>query len=307
MSTNITGGVATTAGFVPTIWAQSALDVLRANIILAKRVARDYKFNDEQTQGKTINIPYPGKFTAQKKSANTPANTQVPVGGTTYPVVLSEHSYVDFIVEDVAEAQANAPLMQRYIKPAIIAIAEALEVDLFTLHSSFTHSMGTSGTDLTKNSIIAARQQLNTLKNPTTDRTMVISDKDEAALLGDATLAYFFANAQTEAVKEGSIGHLYGFDIFSSQVVPAVAGTPVSTKNLAFHEDAIVLATRPFRGIPEGAGAGAQAYTQVDEESGLLIRVIYQYSMAERGARVGFDMLYGFAKLRDDAGLVVLS
>ena len=276
MSTNITGAVATTGGFIPTIWAQTALDVLRANIVLAKRVARDYKFNDEQSQGKTINIPYPGKFTALKKQANTPASTQTPVGGNFVPVTLSEHAYVDFIVEDVAEAQANAPLMARYVKPAVIAIAEALEADLFTLYPSFTHTIGVSGTDLTKDSIIAARQQLNTLKNPTTDRTMVISDKDEAELLSDPTLTQYFANARSEGVAEGSIGRLYGFDIFPSQLVPAVAGTPLSTKNLAFHEDAIVLATRPFRGIPEGAGAGAHAYTQVDEESGLLIRVIYQ-------------------------------
>ena len=123
MSTNITSGVATTTGFVPTIWAQTALDVLRTNIVLAKRVARDYKFDDQQTQGKTINIPYPGKFTARKKAANTPATTQVPVGGTFIPVTLTEHSYVDFIIEDVAEAQSNAPLMMRLVKPAIIALA----------------------------------------------------------------------------------------------------------------------------------------------------------------------------------------
>jgi hypothetical protein len=307
MSTNITGGVATTAGFVPTIWAQRALDVLRANLVLCKRVARDYKFNDEQSQGKVINIPYPGKFTMQKKSANTPATTQVPVGGTTFPVTLSEHGYVDFIVEDVAEAQANAPLMDRYINPAMIAIAEGLESDLFTLLPSFSHSIGTPGTDIDKATIIEAREQLNAQKNPSTSRTMIVSDKDEAALLNDSTLATFFAFAQPGAVKEGAIGHLYGFDLFPSQLVPTVAGTPVTTRNVAFHEDAIVLATRPFRGIPEGAGAGAQAYTQVDEQSGLLIRVIFQYSMGDRGARVGFDILYGFAKLRDEAAVLVLS
>jgi hypothetical protein len=312
MSTNITGAVATTSGFVPTIWAQMALDVLRANIVLAKRVARDYKFEDQQTQRKTINIPYPGKFTAQKKAANTPATTQVPAGGTFIPVTLTEHSYVDFIIEDVAETQANAPLMMRYVKPAVIAIAEALEADLFTLLPSFTHSIGTAGTDIDKNSVIAARQQLNAQKNPQTDRTLVISDKDEAALLADSTLTQYFANARAEGVAEGSIGRLYGFDIFPSQLAPTVAGSgsppgPTTTRNFAFHEDAIVLATRPFKGIPAGAGAGAESYTQVDEASGLLIRVIYQYSMAERGARVGFDMLYGFTKLRDEAGLLVLS
>lgn len=307
MSTNITGAVAGTAGFIPSVWANTALDVLRSNIVLAKRVARDWKFNDQQSQGKTINIPYPGKFTAQKKAPNTPATTQTPTGGTTIPVTLSEHAYVDFIVEDVAEAQSNGQLMMRYVKPAIIAIAEALEDDLFTLLPDFTAQIGTAGTDLSKADIIAARQALNTAKNPKTDRTMVISDKDEAALLGDPTLAAYFAQSRAEGVAEGSLGRLYGFDVFNSQQIPVVDASPDVTQNFAFHEDAIVLATRPLKGIPEGAAAGAQEHTQVDEESGLLIRVIYQYSMAERGGRVGFDILYGFAQLRDEAGVLVKS
>lgn len=307
MSTNITGAVATTAGFIPTIWAQTALDVLRSQIVLAKRVARDYKFTDQQSQGKTINVPYPGKFTAQKKTANTPASTQTPQGGATVPVTLSEHSYVDFIVEDVAEAQSNGQLMQRYIKPAITAIAEGLEADLFTLVPGFSVAIGTAGTDLTKATVIAARKTLNAAKNPKTDRTLVISDKDEAALLADETLAAYFANARAEGVAEGSLGRLYGFDVFSSQMVPVVDATPDVTQNLAFHEDAILLATRPFRDIPAEAGSRAQAHTQVDEESGLLIRVIYEYSMAERGGRVGFDILYGFTELRNEAGVLVRS
>lgn len=307
MSANITGAVAETSGFIPEVWAQGALDVLKANIVLTKRVARDYKFDDAQTQGKTINVGYPGTMTMRKKLPGQAAQLQTPQGGGTVPVVLDNHGYIDFLVEDVAEAQSNGQLLNRYLKSAAIGMAEGLETDLFTVLPSFTRQIGVAGTDMTKALTIKAREELNKAKNPATDRTFVVSDKDEAALLSDPTLAAYFANARPEAVAEGSIGRVSGFDVFPSQLVPVVPGTPATTRNFAFHEDAIMLATRPFKGIPEGAGARSQTHTQVDEETGILIRVIYEYSMSERGGRVGFDILYGFVKLRDEAGAIVRS
>ena len=279
--------------------------MLRSVIVLAKIVARDYRFEPGWV-GKTLNIPYPGAMTAQDKAANTPATTQVPVGGATIPLTLNKHKYVDFIIEDVAEAQSNGMLMMRYVKPAAIALAEAVENDLFSLYSGLSTSIGVSGTDLTPAMVRTAAKTLDDRKVPQSDRFLVLSNKDKYALLGNSELTQYFANARPEAVREGSLGDLYGFDVRGSQLVSVVAGTPNSTKNLAIHSEAFIMATRPFRDIPMD-GTGVRAQTVVDEESGLLIRVMYQYNMAERGARVGFDILYGFTELSDTRGIVVLS
>src|SRR5665647_89558 len=94
---------ADTAGFIPQIWAQRALDILRANITLTKLVARDTDF-EAGWRGKTLNIPYPGTFTANKKTADSPTTLQLPVGGATVAVTLDQHAYVDWLVEDIARA-----------------------------------------------------------------------------------------------------------------------------------------------------------------------------------------------------------
>lgn len=301
---NIGKTIADTSGFIPQVWAQRALDVLRAYIALVKLVTKDTDFEPGWI-GKTLNIPYPGTFAAQDKAENGTATVQVPTGGANVSVTLNKHKYVDFIVEDIARAQASNELLDRYINPAIIAIAEVLEADLFALYAGLATSIGTSGTDITAALIRTARKTLNDAKVSQAGRFMMVSDKDEVALLGDTNLQNYFANAKPGAVAEGSIGRLYGFDIYQSQLVPVVAGSPNSTKNLAGTKDMFILASRPFKDPP--GQSGVQATTVVDQASGLAIRVLSQYSMADRGQRIGFDILYGVSELRDPCGLVVLS
>jgi len=294
----------TSAGpFIPQIWANTALEILRNRVVLAKLVTRDSDLAAFQV-GDTLNIPYPGAFTANDKAANTAVTLQVPTATTT-TVTLNKHKEASFLVEDAARATANQDIIARYMEAAIIPIAEQIESDLLGLYSGFSNSVGTSGTDITASTIRSARKKLNDLKAPTDNRALVVSTKDEIAILGDSNLQTFFAFAQAQAPKEGSIGRLYGFDVYVSQLVPVVTGTPNSTKNLAFNPGAIILA---MRGLPDApAGTGAQTSVVQDPVSGLSLRVTMAYNASNLGVQVTVDVLYGVAKLRDEKAVVVLS
>lgn len=294
----------TTAGsFIPQVWANTALEILRNRVVLAKLVTRDSDVAAFQV-GDVLNIPYPGAFSANDKAANTSVTLQSPTATTT-SVTLNKHKEASFLIEDAARATANQDLIARYMEAAIVPIAEAIESDLLGLYSGFSNSVGTSGTDITASTIRAARKKLNDLKAPTDNRALVVSTKDEISILGDTSLQSFFAFAQASAVKEGSIGRVYGFDIYASQLVPVVTGTPNSTKNLAFNPGAIILA---MRGLPDApAGTGAQTAVVQDPVSGLSLRVTMAYNAANLGVQVTVDVLYGVAKLRDEKAVVVLS
>jgi len=294
----------TSAGpFIPQIWANTALEILRSRVVLAKLVTRDSDIAAFQV-GDTLNIPYPGAFTANDKAANTAVTLQVPTATTT-TVTLNKHKEASFLVEDAARATANQDIIARYMDAAVVPIAEQIESDLLGLYSGFSNSVGTSGTDITAATIRSARKKLNDLKAPVDNRALVVSTKDEIAILGDSTLQSFFAFAQAGSVKEGSIGRLYGFDVYASQLVPVVAGTPNSTKNLAFNPGAIILA---MRGLPDApAGTGAQTAVVQDPVSGLSLRVTMAYNASNLGVQVTVDVLYGVAKLRDEKAVVVLS
>lgn len=288
--------------FIPEIWANRALEILRSNIVLAQLVTRDSDVASFQV-GDVLHIPAVGTFTAQNKAADSTVTLQTPTDSEVL-VPLNKHKEVSFLVEDVVRAQENQSVMDRYITSAVAALAEAIENDLFALYSGLSQSAGTSGVDLTAATIRTVRKKLTDAKVPLTNRHMVISTKDEAALLGDSTLANYFAYNRV-GIPDGAIGRLYGFLLWVSQLVPVVSGTPDSTKNLAFHPEAFVLA---MRGLPEPpAGSGAQAATLRDPSSGLVLRVLYAYNPSYLGVQVTLDVLYGVAEMRDACGCVVLS
>jgi hypothetical protein len=278
--------------------------------------------------------------------------------------------------------------MDRYLSPAAIACAEQLESDLMSLIPSFTVDGGTPGSDLAAGNLRTARKKLNDGKNPMGDRAVIMGTKDEIAILGDSNLQNYFAFAREGAIAEGSIGRLYGQDLFVSQLVPiggyldvsgatagnftltfggqttgniaynagsgtiqaaiqglasvgagnatvtqqatgkftivfvgtlaaniaGITGTFTGltgtgsikdmTVNLALHKDAILLATRPLDEPLEGSGV--RSASVVDPESGLSIRIQWQYDMSYRGVHCALDLLYGFTKLRDVAGVRLL-
>ena len=218
---NITRTMADSAGFIPQMWAQRALDILRPNMVLAGHCRRDFDF-EPGWKGKTLNIPFPGTFTAQDKAGDTQISVQTPANGASVAVTLSKHKAVDFNIEDVARAQASVELMDQYLSPAVIALANQVEDDLFALQANLTGTtVGTLGTDLTDTQIRSARQALNGALAPMADRALVVSTKDEISILGASNLQSFFAyRSGNQAVSDGVIGNLYGLNTHMSQRVP---------------------------------------------------------------------------------------
>jgi hypothetical protein len=227
---NIKLTTADTSGFIAQYWAQRALDVLRNQIVALQFVARDTDFAEPGWRGKAITVGYPGTFSAVDKAADTPVTPQVPANGSSITLTLNKHKVVPFLVEDFAAAQANGSLMDRYIAPATIALAEQVENDVLSQFTGFTGgTVGTSGTNATSATVRTVDQQFNTLKSPQTDRILIVSPKDKAALLGDTTLQSFFAFSQPGTVKNGVIGRLYGMDVAMSQLVPTNPQVVLST------------------------------------------------------------------------------
>lgn len=286
--------------FIPEIWANMALTALRNRIVLANLVTRDSDIA-AFTEGDILHIPVPGTFVANNKVANTNVTLQVPTDSN-IDVTLNKHKEVSFLVEDPVRAQQNQDVMGRYVRNAIIPLAEAIESDLFALYSGLSQSVGTAATALTPATIRAARKKLNDANVDTANRSLIV--KDDTDLLGDTTLATYFSNTNPGAIREGSLGRLYGFDVFQSNMVPVVAGPPISVKNLALTPDAFILA---LRGLPQNEAPGVDQRNYQDPDSNLVFRMTTSYNPSALGVQVTFDTLYGVAELRDVSGVVVLS
>lgn len=303
MAGNITTAVAT--DFIPEIWAQTALEVLESNLVMGKLVTKDTDLTDTFTVGSTLNIPYPGTFSANAKAAGAAVTLQQPTGAATIPVVLSNHYEASILLEDAAKAQVNQDIMRRYMQGMTVALAEKIETTLLAVYTGFTSTAaGVYGTDIaTAATIGAARKALNDSKIPQSERYAVVSTKDEISLLGSSDFVRYFQNSNAQDITEGSFGRLYGFDFFVSQLVPTTAATPLQTHNLFFNREAIVFAQRNLPEAPAGTGA-LQGYA---EHNGFGIRVTYAYNPTYLGMQLTLDALWGVAILRGAAGVEVKS
>jgi hypothetical protein len=295
----------TIAPFIPQIWANEALEILRNNIVLAPLVTKDTDvavFN----VGDTLHIPYAGTLTANDKLQNKPVTKQA-VNPTDTVVKLDKHKEVTILLEDFPKAVAQPLLSQEYVKAQVIALAEQVETDLFSLYSSFSGSLGTAGTDMDAAVLRAANKKFTDNKVPRGNRHLIVSTKDSAALLGDDHLQNFFSyNAARGDITNGLIAQdIYGLQLHESQLVPSVAGTPTSTHNLALDPGAIILASRALPSAPVGSGV-TQAVVS-DPQSGITLRCTMAYDKDYLGVQTTFDVLYGVSKLRDEKGFVVLS
>lgn len=302
---NVTNATAGT-GFIPEIWANEGLEILRNLIVLAPKVTKDTDVATFQV-GSKLHIPYPGTMVANDKAVNTAVTKQVPTSTDT-TVTLNKHKEATFLIEDFTRAQANPALMRQYIQAQMVAIAEQVETDIAALYSSFTGSLGVSGTDMSAATLRAINKKFTDNKIQRGNRNVFLSTKDTAALLADSSLAQYFAfnGAARGDISNGLISSdIYGLSLHESQLVPVVTGTPNSTKCLAFDPGAIILASRALPEAPMGTGVAQAVVT--DPVSGLVLRSSMSYNADNLGVQVTLDVLYGVAKLRDEKGFTVLT
>lgn len=291
--------------YIPEIWANEGLPVLRSNIVVARLVARDTEYDSFRT-GDILNIPYPGTMTASDKSAGTAHTLAQPTGETSVAVTLDKHKSVSFLIEDIVEATANASMVRRYANGAMEALAAEIEDSLIALFAGFSGTVGAYGTDLDAADVLASRKKLNDAKAPSNDRHIVFSTKDELTILGDSALASYNAFANPEAIAAGAIGDLYGIRCWTSnRIATNAVPAPDETVNAAFHRDAMILAMRDLPAVP--AGLGATSATVRDPETGIQFRVVMAYDASYGGTRVTYEALWGVKELRDALGVLVKS
>jgi len=106
---------------------------------------------------------------------------------------------------------------ERYIKPAMSAIANTIDVDLYDLYMDVYNQVGTPGTAPSGYDVYAdARRRLNEEAIPLDQRYVIVNPKGEAetmkglkGLLNDKLI--------NDIVVQGSMGSLAGFDLSMAQ------------------------------------------------------------------------------------------
>jgi hypothetical protein len=280
------------AVFIPEVWAQRVLGRLHARCPMIGCVNRDYSA-ELAKEGDTLHIQKRGTLVTNDKTPNTSVTLQNPTG-TTVPCVMNNHKEVSFLVEDVAEAQANVDIMDGYIQDGGDAIVEDIEALLTAHYVDADHDIAWDGSDTIREVIKEARTKIVVdSKCPDAEpRYLIVRDMGELLDCDQFTSKEYL---DQNFIETGTVGMLLGFNVKESgKIVQTVS--PSETQRIALARDAIALVTRALPAPPADTGVKASTVSQ----DGVGLRVLYGYNMNYLGMQVTIDILFGSCVLRSE-------
>jgi len=217
---------------IPEIWSREALMTLMSNTIMAQLVHRDFA-NVIANEGDVVNTSRPADFSGKRKTDADDVTDQDAISAN-IPVPLDQHVHVSFVIKDGELSKALPDLLERYMEPAAREIAE--KVDQVLCGQScrlLSNQVGQPGAVSSLNVddfILDADEKLNDNRAPKFGRYLVMSSRFNRAALGaEIVVEADKRGDQGTALREASVGRIYGFDSFMDQNVAHVNASGVDS------------------------------------------------------------------------------
>ena len=211
----------------PSIIAKEALVQLENNLTMANNVHREYK-KEFVKVGDTVSIRKPVKFYAA--DGKTRVNQDVEEANTSITVDKQKHVSWKFSSKDLTLTVED--YSERYIKPAMIALANTIDRNGHALYTNVWNHVGTPGTTPANFAAAAAVAQRMDEMAVSTDMRKLITNPAAGYAIAGTAQTLFMNGVNTQAYRKGSIGEIAGLETFRSQnivnhTVGAHGGTPL--------------------------------------------------------------------------------
>lgn len=202
------------------IIAKEAVMILDNELVMAKKVFRGYeedfskKVNGYEV-GDTISIRRPTDFTVRDGAV---AVAQDATEGKT-TIVIDQRKGIDFKFTSQDLTLKIEDLSERVIKPAMVQLANQVDVSLHSLYSSVPNWVGTPGELINSFADFAkGPERLDEAAVPQDDRCAVLCPADHWALVGSQT-TLFNDTINKPAYRSGMTGNVAGVDLYMTQNV----------------------------------------------------------------------------------------
>ncbi len=206
----------------PSMIAKEAVMVLENELVMAKKVYRGYENEFDRAEngyarGDTISIARPTDY--QIRDGAVAAIQDINEGKMS--LTIDKQKGIDLSITSKDLTLSIGELSERVIRPAMVQIANQIDVDLMALYSSVPQWVGTPGQTINSFSdFYIGVQQLNEFAAPMDDRAAVLSPADQGGLLGAQTAMYITKPAEG-AYRRGQLGEIAAVDTYMSQNVPS--------------------------------------------------------------------------------------
>jgi hypothetical protein len=202
------------------IIASAAVAVLDNELVLARKVFRGYeedfgkKVNGYEV-GETISIRKPADFTVRDGAVASAQN--VTEGKTT--ITVDKRKGVDFKFTSQDLSLNIKDLTERVIRPAMVQLANQIDVDLHGLYTKVPNWVGTPGQTINSFADFAkGPERLDENACPQDMRCAVLAPADHWGLVGSQT-ALFTDTIVKPAYRQGSAGIIGNVDTYMTQNV----------------------------------------------------------------------------------------
>ncbi len=232
--------------------ARQALPRLIENLVFPNLVHKDFSNDYILGLGDTIQVRKPVVFEATEfnpASGTSPSD----IVETSVDVKLDKIATVDAKITALEGATSMDSLTRLFIEPAAAALAQKINSDGLNLYSDIPYRVGTAGTTPSTLADFAnAEKVLNNNKAPVSPRYAVWNPDADASFKQLAAIVNAEKSGTTKALRDGSIGKVFGLENFMSQAI----------KNHT-----------PGKLTLTGTGAAAKIKTAVTNKSTFIIKV----------------------------------
>ena len=197
--------------------ARQALPRLIENLVFPNLCYRD--FSDTFADlGDTIRVRKPVVLTAEEFDAGNGVNYQ-DMKESSVDVTLNKIATVDAKASAIETAVNIGDLNRVFIEPAAVALAEKINADGLALYKDIPYAVDTHLNDLA--ALAAVRKALNENKVPTAGRVAIWDPTADAAFTTIPAIVNAEKSGNTQALREGSIGRIFGLENYMAQGVKA--------------------------------------------------------------------------------------
>lgn len=219
--------------FIPELWSARLLYALEKAHVATNLVNRNYE-GEISNHGDTVHINTIGAITVKSYTKNTDIADPEVLSTTDQTLVIDQSKYFNFQVDDVDKVQAAGELVDTAMGRAAYALADVSDAYLLGVIAAGAAAGNTIGSAAAPVALTASNVYENIVKLktkldkenvPNTGRTIVVPPDVHSLLLLDDRFAKSTATAGQEALINGLVGRIAGFDVYMSNNVKTGIGT----------------------------------------------------------------------------------
>ncbi len=210
-------------GFTNEMWGTITLNKIIEDQQNRQRIVslfNDYTALTNGERASAYNGPVIGELTTQ----SLPAAGALSPTKSVISIVFDKKEGVIVPVDTIEDNQTGVNMVESYASGAGLAIASKWDSDIVTNLLTVKPATQLAGQVLTLAVIRAAKKSLNAANAPTANRYLIIGPSLEDSLYDIPEFISYDKIGSTEAIAEGRIGRVQGFEVVLYNDMPQVTG-----------------------------------------------------------------------------------